>query len=227
MSKVKDYTCSAENCNRQASVRYKNKPYCNKHWLRLYNHGDLSIHERKSTNRFVNKGDYYVGVTAKGDEYLFDACDFKKVSRYSWTTNKNGNYLVANINHKVTRLSRYLLEPSRNEVVDHINGNVLDNRRSNLRIASVKENSRNNRVSKNNISGHIGISIRHNKCSPDTYRARIMVNGVEIRLGTYHTIEEADKAREAAEIKYFGEYAPSLSRKRRGERRNATTSTIG
>lgn len=39
------------------------------------------------------------------------------------------------------------------------------------------------------------------------YRARIMFNGVEIRLGHYETLEEATKARKQAECKYFGEYA--------------------
>ena len=44
------------------------------------------------------------------------------------------------------------------------------------------------------------------------YRARIMVDRKEIRLGNFKTLEEAKKAREAAELKYFGEYAPYASR---------------
>ena len=101
-----------------------------------------------------------------------------------------------------------ILDKPKNFVVDHINGNKLDNRRSNLRICTCKENLRNVSASKNNKTGHLGISLT----KFGRYRARIMVDGKEIRLGNYVNLEDAIKARKKAEIKYFGEYSPTLSR---------------
>lgn len=56
----------------------------------------------------------------------------------------------------------------------------------------------NTRISKNNKSGVKGVSTTPS----GKYRARIMLNGVEIGLGRYETLEEAAKARKRAERKY-------------------------
>ena len=58
---------------------------------------------------------------------------------------------------------------------------------------------------KNNTSGVAGVS----KTSSGRWRARITVNRKEIRIGTYDTIEEAIAARKDAEVRYYGEFAPS------------------
>ena len=65
------------------------------------------------------------------------------------------------------------------------------------------------RKKKNNKTGYLGISI-----TPyGKYRARIMVDRKEIRLGNYDNLEDAINARREAELKYFGKYSPSESRK--------------
>lgn len=155
---------------------------------------------RKNTNRYEMKI-----ITKKGKEILIDAEDFEKVKRHSWCISKTG-YPVANINGKVTKLHRYLLELTDSKViVDHINRNTLDNRKSNLRFCTALENTRNTTVSKNNKTGHLGISLT----PQGKYRARIMVNRKEIRLGNYSKLEDAIRARKQAEKKYFKEFAPS------------------
>ena len=110
--------------------------------------------------------------------------------------------MAATYNKKHTVLHRLIMNTPKGYVTDHINGDKLDNRRENLRICTQHQNSMNTRISKNNKSGVKGVST-----TPfGKYRARIMVNGVEIRLGHYETLEEATKARKRAERKYFGEY---------------------
>ena len=154
---------------------------------------------KKNTNKYEIKV-----ITKKGEEILIDADDFERVKKYSWCISKTG-YPVANINGKVIKLHRYLLKLNNPKIiVDHINRNTLDNRKSNLRICTALENSRNTSVSKNNKTGHLGIS----KTKEGKFRARIMVNRKEIRLGNYEKINDAIKARKKAEKKYFGSFAP-------------------
>ena len=143
-------------------------------------------------------------VTSRGGKILIDETDLDKAMRYSWSISKTG-YAVANINGKVTKMHRYLLGIDDEDVLtDHINGNGLDNRRSNLRICKQIQNGKNLRLKKNNTSGHAGVRIK----PYGRFTARIMVNRKEIWLGSYATFEEAVAARRAGELKYYGEFAP-------------------
>lgn len=91
--------------------------------------------------------------------------------------------------------------------LDHIDGDPRNNRISNLREASRAENLWNQRISKNNTSGHHGVTRRGNR-----WIARLMVNRRYISLGSYSSAEEAAAARRAGEIKYHGEFAAHVSR---------------
>ena len=88
-------------------------------------------------------------------------------------------------------------------VVDHINHNVVDNTRKNLRICSRKQNSYNTSLSKNNTSGFNGVS----KMKNGKYRAYINQDYRQIHLGFYDTAEDAKKARDKASIEKYGEFA--------------------
>lgn len=87
-------------------------------------------------------------------------------------------------------------------VVDHIYHNTTDNRKSQLRIASVSQNSMNTVKRKDNTSGVTGVSLDNNRWS-----SQITCDGKLIHLGRFNTFEEAVSARKVAEEKYFGEYA--------------------
>lgn len=174
----------------------------------MRNNGDLLLHPKKRTNTYTVKGDVLEVKTAKGDVFICDAEDKAKVEKHSWCKNKNGGYLVANVDGKIVRLSRFILgleDPAL--VVDHINGNVNDNRKSNLRCCTQKENSRNCKKQKSK-TGFTGVR----KTKNGSYTARIMFNRKEICLGTFKTIEEAIHARRDGEKRYFGEFSPNLSR---------------
>lgn len=193
-------------CDSPVSAHFENKPYCNKHYLRLYNNGTLQKVGRKK-NTYLIDGDVVIMTTHKGENFLFDKSDLERVSKQSWCISKTG-YLVSNINKKTIKLHRFILELTEPKVaVDHINGDPMDNRRSNLRICDNVENTRNSKVSKNNTSGYPGVG----QTPTGRYRARINVNRKEIRIGTFDTFEEAKQARIAAELKYFGEFSPSLN----------------
>jgi hypothetical protein len=192
-------------CGKPFSGSFDNKPYCNMHWLRIYNYGTTEKIGRKSTNIFVISGDVMTVHTKSGDVIIADAEDYDKLSKYSWCISKTG-YAVANINGKVTKMHRYILDDADGYIIDHSNGNRLDNRKLNLRKCTNTENARNVSVSKNSRSGVLGVRITPN----NRYVATIMVNRKTIYIGTYDTLAEAKTARMKAEIKYFGEYAPCL-----------------
>ena len=86
--------------------------------------------------------------------------------------------------------------------VDHINGNGLDNRISNLRLVTIPQNMANRGDNRNNTSGVKGVVLRRGH-----FIARIGVGGKLINLGEYRTMQEAIDARRAGEAAHFGQYA--------------------
>ncbi len=83
--------------------------------------------------------------------------------------------------------------------IDHINHDRLDNRIENLRVVTLQENRKNQRLSKANTSGQIGV---HWATRDKRWRAAIQVKGKMMGLGDYKTFKEAVEARKAAEVKY-------------------------
>ena len=189
-------------CGGPFACRYDGKPYCNKHYLRMYFGGTPELRGRASTNNFEIIGDVLKITTKSGIQILADAEDAYKITSHSWCISRTG-YAVANINYKTIKMHRLILgDPPAGYVTDHINGNPLDNRKSNLRFCTLKENARNCKVGKNNKTGFTGVAKVGGK-----YKAQITVNRKSICLGTYEKLEDAVKARKEAEKEYFGEFA--------------------
>ena len=87
--------------------------------------------------------------------------------------------------------------------LDHINRNRSDNRISNLRDVTQKQNHQNRSKSSNNTSGHTGV-VWHKQRSK--WQAKIMHNKKDISLGLFTNIEEAIASRKAGELKYWGHH---------------------
>lgn len=92
---------------------------------------------------------------------------------------------------------------------DHINGNRLDNRMSNLRRVTPTQNGMNKRIRSNNTSGRVGVHwSKHNQ----KWCAMIGFGGQHINLGYYECFEDAVAARDDAEQRHFGQFKPSKER---------------
>jgi hypothetical protein len=74
------------------------------------------------------------------------------------------------------------------EIPDHINGDSLDNRRSNLRLATKAQNNRNAQIPKTNKTGYKGVAFRKER---QKWQATINYNNHKIYLGCYDTPQEA------------------------------------
>lgn len=165
---------------------------------------------RRNGNYYISSNDVTIGYTSKDEPFKIDSDDFDKISQYGWTKNAQKKaYLVARIDGKIVRMHRLILGISDPKiVVDHINGDVADNRKCNLRKATQKQNSRNCELSKNNKLGYPGIRKKFLLDGSVRYTARICVDRKELFLGVFNSIEEAIEKRKDAENKYFGDFAP-------------------
>jgi len=101
-------------------------------------------------------------------------------------------------------MHRLIMDPPRGYVVDHINGDGLDNRRANLRLATHAQNGRNRRKIKKGISKYKGVSWEE---STGKWRALIHVDRKKISLGCYKDEVTAAKVYDKAAKKYHGEFA--------------------
>ncbi len=93
--------------------------------------------------------------------------------------------------------------------IDHKNGVRDDNRLDNLRFATRSQNLR-NKVANRGASGHRGISYRPKQVNK--WSVRITINGFNKQIGSFPTRDNAIAARLAAELKYWGNDAPSMVR---------------
>lgn len=88
--------------------------------------------------------------------------------------------------------------------IDHINGNGLDNRRSNLRLCTCAQNQWNQSMRTDNTSGYRGVFWhKSSKC----WTSSIRVHGKQIYLGLFKDKESAAVVYNEAALKYFGEFA--------------------
>lgn len=101
-------------------------------------------------------------------------------------------------------LHREIMRAKKGQVIDHINGNTLDNRKENLRFCTTRQNSRNAKKNTNNSSGFKGVAWHKNR---KVWVAYIKVDYKNKHLGVYNTPESAAKAYDEAAKKYFGEFA--------------------
>ncbi len=114
---------------------------------------------------------------------------------------------VGSGNTKKVRLHREITNAPKGRFVDHRNGDSLDNRRANLRIATRCQNMQNMRRrknKKNTTSQFIGVYFDKSRC---LWAAQLTANGKVMSLGRFASEIEAAHVRDAAARKYHGEFA--------------------
>jgi len=135
--------------------------------------------------------------------------------RWKWTLkDKKSRYLTASMNKSTpTVLHRFLWQLEYRSLpewplrIDHINGNPLDNRIENLRVATPGLNSRNqSRNPKNKKSGlPMGVCVSKVGNKDRHYQAQTRINGRLKSLGRYATPNEAHRAYAAAKERLLEE----------------------
>jgi hypothetical protein len=109
------------------------------------------------------------------------------------------------MNKKIGLLSRFIMDAVDPQIkVDHINHDILDNRRSNLRLCTHAENCRNRRTPINNTSGYTGVYWAEDR---NCWRAQITYNKRTMYLGSFSSKTKAAKAYNRAAKELFGKFA--------------------
>ena len=157
-----------------------------------------------------------VEVLLDGKTVLIDAESYTLVRAHKWHYNKSeakraGLYYmwthirIGNKDHKNSLHRMILGIPVGAKVhVDHINGNSLDNRKSNLRITDSKHNQWNRKIGKSNKSGYKGVG--WHKAS-GKWRVRLTAHKTEIYGGLFTDIMDAARAYDKLASMHYGEYA--------------------
>ena len=156
-----------------------------------------------------SNNDYMVGYTGNTNkQFIFDKEDYDRIKKYHWYEEYDG-YIRASNKDRI-HLSRLIMNAPKDMYVDHINHNLKDNRKSNLRIVTASQNAMNRTLGSNNTSGVTGVVWVKNE---QKWKAEIRVNGEVHYLGSYDKFEDAESNRKEAEEEFFGEYSYDNSMK--------------
>jgi len=149
----------------------------------------------------------------KGKFAIVDPADYPWLSRYNWHVVTHDGYYYAARRALVSEgrsratvfMNREVLNAPPDRLVDHENHNTLDNRPSNLRLATYVENGRNRRKVKKlgKSSKYKGVTFQK---ATRRWRATIHVTGRSIQLGEFKSERQAAKAYDEAAKKYFGTF---------------------
>lgn len=144
-------------------------------------------------------------VLTRGFSALVDDEDFDLVSIHTWHANMNSGKPYAWTRlmpaRKAVSMHRFLMKPPRTMVIDHVDGNSLNNSRSNLRVCTRQQNLM-NRANTKGRGIPKGVYLDHGR-----YRAQICVAGKRTSLGNFKTPELASAAYQDAARRLFGEFA--------------------
>lgn len=153
----------------------------------------------------------YVPLT-QGYEAVIDADDVPLVVAFNWSAHKGPNTVYASRNSrkdlgeadgKCFLLHRVIMNAEPGKIVDHRDGDGLNNRRENLRFATKAENGRNSRIRKQNASGFKGVFLHKQS---GKWRARISTGDRHVCLGLHPTPEAAHEAYVKASAELHGEF---------------------
>lgn len=149
-------------------------------------------------------------ILTKGKIAIVDDEDFEELNKFKWCAFKFGKVWRAfrgtfiNKKQRIEYMHHRILPCPHGMQIDHINGDGLDNRRSNLRIATVSQNQHNVGKCIDNRSGYKGVRKHRNK-----WQAFIIIQKKFITIGDFTTPEEANTARKEYADRVLGEYSGS------------------
>lgn len=160
------------------------------------------------------------GKHGNGKFALLDDEDYEYINKFSWICSKNKhnfylarqgnkNDLCAGMYKKTIFMHRVILNQLKGTIVDHIDGNGLNNQKSNLRIVTPSQNMMNRRKNKNTASDYKGVSLNKRKLrgKPYSWMSTISINNKKMTIGRYDSQIEAAKAYDKKAKELFGEFA--------------------
>jgi len=165
--------------------------------------------KRPLCNTVKYKDDKIAVILISGYDVIIDIENLDDVINLYWRINRDDSKykyfqhrIKKNKKEKGVLLHRFIMNAQKGIIVDHINGNTLDNRKCNLRLCNISQNNCNRKISSHNTSGYKGVYL-HNK----KWVARIVINYKNYFLGVFDTPEKAYTAYCKAAKELHGEFA--------------------
>lgn len=149
----------------------------------------------------------------QGKRAIVDQGDLKRLSRHKWfahayrSTHRTYWYANTKLGGATIPMHRFILGAETGQLIDHLNGDGLDNRRGNLRFCNRSENSQNGpayspRPGACRKSSFRGVSWHRKK-----WRAQIEKDRRDVYLGLFEDEAAAAKAYDTAARELYGEHA--------------------
>jgi transposase-like protein len=160
-----------------------------------------------AVHALISKADVVRPPTGLPQGTLVDPDVAEWASQYSWHL-RAGYATRSTGKRSYVNLAREIMSPPDDMIVDHINGDPLDNRRSNLRVVSSAVNLQNRKALSTNVTGIRGVTYDP-RSSKRPYVATAGLNGKVHRLGTFATADEAKSVVHKWRLKNMPGYVPS------------------
>ena len=144
-----------------------------------------------------------IGLT-RGMFAVVDDSDYDALVCQKWNAHRGPNGEFYAMSSRGKYMHREIMSPAQDEIVDHIDGDGLNNTRSNLRVCRKSDNAMNYSKPINNTSGYKGVS--WNKGNKK-FQAHISTNGRKIYIGQFNTAIEAARAYDREAIRLHGEFS--------------------
>lgn len=202
---MKEYFCIA--CGRKHNGKYSSR-YCRKHKWQLDKYGkllDSNPRTKYDPNEFRFIKDYVEFDTYNYPSqdvcktYIIDSEDYPRVSKMKWFTTSSG---YAFCRDSQVLLHRFVMNGLPGQEFDHINRDITDNRKSNLRLSTSSLNKLNQRVRCDNKFGIKGVS-KHNN---GLYSCTVIIQGKKYISPCYKTLNEVAFARYIIEQLFVKDY---------------------
>lgn len=135
----------------------------------------------------------------RGRFALVDKEDYEWLSVFTWHCTNHGYASRKDKNNISHYMHRDIMRPETGLVIDHINGDKLDNRKQNLRVCSQMQNAWNSKSHKDSKVKYRGVYLSNTPYNlKKKYGARIMKDGKAVWLGRFETAIEASIVYEKA-----------------------------
>jgi hypothetical protein len=173
----------------------------------------------KMNNEYKIVDDYVVIYLKPKDghsmEFIIDMSDFNLVNSHegswiaAWHVNVKDYYVKANVRksngRKTTITLQSFLVSAKNKLIDHIDHDTMNNRRSNLRVSDASTNSMNRKAkNSNNTSGYRNVCWNGNK-----WIVQLQINKKNKVLGKFDDVDEAGLFAKEMRIKHYGKFRGS------------------